>query len=130
MTMPRVTQFTVCLENKPGTLARMGEVLRKAKVNLLALSVVDSAEACLVRMIVDNTAKGGMALTRAGMKPIREPVLALDLPNEPGALAEVAALLAKADVNVSYVYGSAPRGAETALAVLGVDDLRKALEVV
>lgn len=128
--MPRVTQFTVCLENKPGMMAKMGEVLRKAKVNLLALSVVDSAEACLVRMIVDNTAKAGMALTRAGMKPIRETVLALDLPNEPGALAEVAALLAKAGVNISYAYGSAPRGAESAMAVLGVDDVRKAMGVV
>ena len=128
--MARVTQLSVCLENKPGTAAKLGEALRRAKVNVLAISVVDSAEACIVRLIVDNTAKAGMALTRAGMKPMRQSVLALDLPNEPGALAEAAAKLAGAGVNINYLYGSAPRGAEEAMVVLGVDDIKTAMTVV
>jgi len=128
--MPRMTQLSVCLENKPGTAAKMGDVLRRAKVNILAISVVDTAEVCVIRLIVDNTAKAGMALTRAGMKPLRQPVLVLELPNEVGALADATATLAKAGVNINYLYGSAPRGTEEAMLVLGVDDLRAALEVV
>jgi hypothetical protein len=126
--MPRMTQLSVCLENKPGTAAKLGDALRRAKVNVQAISVVDSAEACIIRLIVDNTAKAGMALTRAGMKPIRQPVLVLDLPNEVGALADVSAKLAGAGVKINYSYGSAPRGAEEAMIVLGVDDIRAALE--
>ena len=128
--MPRMTQLSVCLENKPGAMAKMGDVLRRAKVSLVAISVVDSADVGIVRMIVDNTARAGMALTRAGMKPLRQSVLALSLPNKPGALADAAATLAKAGVNINYLYGTAPRGAEQAMAILGVDDLKAALAAV
>ena len=57
-------------------------------------------------------------------------MLVLELPNKVGALADTAATLAKAGVNINYLYGSAPRGTEEAMLVLGVDDLRAALEVV
>ncbi len=127
--MARVTQLTVYLENKPGMAARLGEVLRRAKVNIVAISVVDSTDAGVVRLIVDNTARAGMALTRAGMKPTRQAVLALDLPNEPGALGEAAARLAKAGVNINYLYGSAPRRPGEAMIVVGVDNIRKAMAV-
>jgi len=127
--MARVTQLSVCLENKPGMAAKLGEVLRRAKVNIVAISVVDSTDTGVVRLIVDNTARAGMALTRAGMKPTRQAVLALDLPNEPGALAEAGAKLAKAGVNINYLYGSAPRRLGEAMIVMGVDNIRKATAV-
>ena len=128
--MPRATQLTVCLENKPGQLAKLGAALKRAKVNILALSVADSADTGVVRLVVDNSTKASQALTRAGMKPTRQAVLVTTPPNEPGALQAVAAKLAAARVNVNYVYGSVTRGAADGLIVLGVDNLDKALRAV
>ena len=126
--MPRATQLTVCLENKPGQLAKLGVALKRAKVNIQALSVADSADTGVVRLVVDSSAKAKQALTRAGMKPTQQAVVVATLPNEPGALQDAAAKLAAADVNVNYVYGSVAKGACDGMVVLGVDDLAKALK--
>ena len=128
--MPRATQLTVCLENKPGQAAKLGGALRRAKVNILALSVVDNTDTGLVRLVTDNSAKAARALARAGMKPTRQLVLALDLPNEAGALGDASARLAKAGVNINYAYGSVSARAKAGMVVFGVDDLRKALRAV
>jgi hypothetical protein len=127
--MPRATQLTVCLENKPGQIATLGDVLRRAKVNILALSVVDNTDAGVIRLVTDSSAKAAQALTRAGMKPTRQSVLVLHLPNKPGALAAAAAKLAKARININYTYGSVPRTAAEGMVVFSVAKLAQALRV-
>ncbi len=126
--MPRGSQLTVCLENKPGQLAKLGAALRRAKLNILAISVVDNSDTALVRVVADNSAKAAQALKRAGMKPTRQAVLVLSLPNEPGALGEASAKLAEAGVNINYVYGSVEKGGAQGTIVFGVDDLDKAVK--
>lgn len=126
--MARATQLSVSLENKPGQLAKLAGSLRRAKVNILAITVVDNTDTGLVRLVTDSGAKAARALTRAGMKPSRQSVLVLRLPNEPGALASTAATLAKAGVNISYAYGSVASRAKEGVVVLGVDNLNKALK--
>jgi len=128
--MAKAVQLTVCLENKRGQAAKLGEVLAKAGVNILAISVVDTTDTGLVRVVVDSAAKAAAALEKAGMKATRQSVLTVSLPNEPGALAAVAGKLAKAGVSISYLYGSAPKAACEATVVIGVDDLEKAMRVV
>ena len=128
--MPKTTQLTVSLENKPGQAAKLGTALKRAKVNILALSVVDSADTCVVRLVTDSSRKAGQALTKAGMKPTRQSVLTLNLPNEPGALEDACRKLADAGVNINYMYGSASKAATEGIVVLGVDDLDKALQAV
>lgn len=128
--MPRATQLSVSLQNRPGQLAKLAAALKRARVNILAISVVDNTDTGLVRLITDDSAKATRALTRAGMKPLRQAVLALNLPNEPGALANASAKLAARGVNVNYSYGSVARGARAGMVVLGVDDLAKALKAV
>ena len=128
--MPRATQLTVCLENKPGQVAKVGEVLRRAKVNVLAVTVVDNTDTGVVRLVTDNSAKAARALTRAGLKPTRQSVLVLDLPNKPGALGAASARMAKAGVNINYVYGSVVKGAASGTLVFGVDKLQKAMRAV
>jgi len=125
--MPRATQLSVSLANKPGQLAKLAATMKRAKVNLLAISVVDNTDTGLVRLIADDSAKATRALARVGMKPLRQPVLVLHLPNEPGALAEASAKLAASGVNINYCYGSVARQAAEGSVVLGVDDLDKAL---
>ena len=124
--MARAMQLCVCLENKPGQLARLSAALARAKVNIEAISVVDTATCGLVRLVTSAKAKAREALARAGMAPCQQAVIALRLPNEPGALAGVARKLAGAGVNIDYVYGSAAQAGKPSLLVLGVDNIAKA----
>lgn len=125
--MPKATQLTVCLENKPGQAAKMAAALARAKVNVLAISVVDSSDLGLVRLVTENTAKAVEALTKAGMKPTRQSVITVTAPNQPGAMAEVTGQLAALGVNIKYAYGSVAKGAAEGMLVIAVDDLDAAL---
>lgn len=128
--MARATQLTVCLENKPGQLAKLSGALRRAKLNILAITVVDNTDSGVVRLVADSSAKARQALKRAGMNPTQQAVVAVSMPNEPGALQAVAAKLAAAGVNINYAYGSVAKKASEGMIVLGVDDLKKALKAV
>lgn len=108
--MTRAKQLTVALPNKPGMLAQMCDCLAEAKVNIRAISVVDAAEACLVRMVVDDTKAARKALADKGLTATEAPVRIVELPDRVGALAEMAARLAKQKRNIPYVYGSAASG--------------------
>ncbi|MBM3499024.1 MAG: ACT domain-containing protein [Armatimonadetes bacterium] len=127
--MPRGTQLTVVLENKPGQLAKLAAALKKAQVNILAISVVDSVDTGVIRMVVDSPAKAKQALTRAKITVTQQLVLIANLPNEPGALQGFAARLSAAGVNINYVYGSVTRAGAEGLIVLGVDKLGQALKI-
>ena len=108
-------EITVALENAPGRLGHLCGCLAERKINILAISVVESANMGLVRMVVDKPA--------AAIKMIREccpmtlnvcEVLELSAPNKPGILAKIAARLGKKRVNIEYIYGSvAGRGKAT-----------------
>lgn len=119
-------QFTVCLENKPGELARVCSALKRAKVNLLAISVADSSDSCLVRLVPNNTARARGALSKIGLRVCSRDVVAVPLANRPGALGEVSAKLSKAKINIDYAYGSVCCDCEEAVCVLAVSDARKA----
>jgi len=127
--MARGTQLSVMLENKPGQLARIGAVLARAKVNIEAISVLDSAEVGVVRVVTSASAKARAALQRAGMTVAQHPVLVLKLANEPGALASAGKKLADAGVNIEFVYGSAAGAGAMSTIVIGVSDIQKAARV-
>lgn len=122
-------QFTVCLENKPGQLARLCKALARAKVNILAISVVDSVDSGLVRFVAESAAAARKALAKAKINATTRDVLVVTLANEPGGLAEAAGRLAAAGVNIDYVYASTMRQCEEALCVFAVDDNDKAAKV-
>jgi len=125
--MPRATQLCVTLENKPGQLARLTSVLQRAKVNIEAISVVDSADCGQIRLVTSSAAKAKAALGRAGMCTCQQPVLVMRVCNQPGVLSEISTKLAKAKINISYIYGSAI--GDEGLLVLGVSDVAKAARV-
>ncbi len=124
--MPRATQLSVTMENKPGQLAKIGAALARAKVNIEAISVVDSAEVGVVRLVTSSSAKAAAALKKAGMHVIQQPVLVVKLPNQLGALASAGSKLAAAKVNIEFVYGSAAGRGQSSLIVMGVSDIAKA----
>ena len=127
--MARGTQLSLALENKPGQVAKVAATLARAKVNIEAISVVDSAEVGVVRLITSSNAKARAALKKAGLNVVQTPVIITKLPNEPGALAAAARKLAAAKVNVEYIYGSAARKGQPSTIVIGVSDIERAAKV-
>lgn len=127
--MARGTQLSVALENKPGQLAKVAAAVARAKVNILAISVVDSTEMGMLRLVTSSNAKARAALKKAGMTVLQTPVIVAKMPNQPGALAAAAKKLAAAKVNVEYVYGSAARAGQPSTIVFGVSDIARAARV-
>ena len=130
--MPEVqtlTQFSVFLVNKPGVLAQVTGALAAEKINLLAMTLVDSQEHGVLRMVIPDAAEGRQVLTRLNLPMTETEVLCVDLPNRPGALADVATLLGKNHININYAYvtSGAPGGRTTG--VFKVADQAKALHV-
>lgn len=119
-------QYCVCLENKPGELARLCRALAAAKVNILAISVNENADCGCVRFVADKPAAAKAALVKIKVCfKMRDVVVAM-LPNAPGALAKAAGKLAKAKINIDYVYGTTVKPGGDALCVFAVDDTAKA----
>jgi len=127
--MALATQFCVGLDNKPGMLARLAGALRRAKVNIEAIAVADSADCCWVRLLASPTAAAKTALTRGRFNFSTQRVLCLKVANRPGELERIASRLAKAGVNIHYVYGSNAKGPTSTL-VLAVSDLARAAKAV
>lgn len=123
-------QLSLSLPNEPGALGKACKVLAKADVNIQAIGVSDSADVGVVRILTSNPNDAKRALADASIMATPCDVLVLELPDKVGALASVAGKLARAKININYVYGSACISPQTAseksLIVLGVSDPRKA----
>ena len=117
--MAKVKQLTVALENRPGTLAHAAKVLADAKVNVLALLGSAAVAQGSVQVVVDNVNKAKKALGGAGLSYTEGTLEQIELPNKPGALAELAGRLAKKGINIDCVYATMPKGAKKAVVVLG-----------
>jgi len=126
--MQSVKQFSVFLVNRPGVLAHTCDALAKAKVNIVAFTLMDSAEQGVLRVVSDNEERTRETLRQLGAQFVESEVLLVDLPNRPGALAKVAKELAEAKINIEYAYASTPT-ANRALAVLRTGNAAKATKV-
>jgi hypothetical protein len=110
--MAKVKQLTVSLENQPGKLAQMAQVLADAKVNVVALLVGSSTGP---QVVVDQVGKAKKALDKAGMSYTEGTLEQFELNNKPGALAEVTGKLAKKGINIDAAYATMPKGAKKAV---------------
>jgi hypothetical protein len=102
----RKTQVTAYLPNKVGALAQATKALAAVNVNIEGISVVETADTGEVRLLVSDAIKAEKALAKAGVGYSKQVVEVVLLKDKPGSLAEFAMKLAKADVDVHYVYGS------------------------
>ena len=118
-------QLTISLQNKPGTMARVGQALAKAGVNIEALTVVENTEVGMVRVLVSDIEAARKVLDPMGIFCVVENVCVLTLANQPGALATLAAKVAREGINVNYMYGSAGGGPlpGSCLVVISASDL-------
>ena len=127
--MKTCTQFSVFLNNKPGVLTQIFQELGKAKINIVTISMMESTEHSVLRMIVSNP-KEAQTLFKGLNVPVKETdVLTVTLPNRPGAAADLCDRLAAAHINIGYMYctGGA-RGGKTTV-VLKVPDNKKAMKI-
>jgi hypothetical protein len=99
-----VIQLSVFIENKAGRVSEVTDVLGDAGVNIRGFSVSDTADYGIVRLVVDDPAKGHQALNDAGFTVKENEVICLDLPDHPGGLAGVLKVVSAAGVNIEYVY--------------------------
>ncbi len=104
--MSTMKQTTVFLENKPGRLAQVLSALAHAKINLVALSVMDRTEHGVLRLVTEDQPGTLKVLQGLNLNHAETDVLAVELKNQPGALAHVCETLATGHINVDYAYCS------------------------
>ncbi len=121
-------QLSVFIENRQGRLGEVLDVLKTNKVNILSLSLADTTEYGLLRLIVSDPLLGKEKLAQDGFSTMLTDVLVLKINHEAGSLQELLKVLADADVNIEYMYGLSIDGDEASV-VLKASDLAKADEI-
>ena len=124
-----VKQIGVKMENQPGALHQVTELLKLEGVNIRAISVLDPGEDALVRMMVDDPERACNALTSKGLDFFQEEVVAVEVPDHPGGLHVVLGSLKEMGINVLQLYSYLGRSGSHAILILGVDRLEEAVEI-
>ncbi len=123
-----IKQVSVFVENKPGRLASVTEVLYKSGINLRAFTIAEAGDFGIIRMVVDKTDEAYRALKDAGFTVTLTDVLGVEVKDEPGGLYRIAKALGDAGINIEYVYAFT-FGGDRALIILRVDDTERAMEI-
>lgn len=126
VSLETVTQLAVFLENRPGVLARVCEALAKAGINIHALTVSDTVDHSVVRMIVSDPTKALMLLGERGVLAFENDVLCIDAANEMGVLGRIADALSRAEVNIEYAYFATGETSPKGIIVLRPSNVEKA----
>lgn len=122
-------QLSVFLENRPGALSKLCGTLAEAGINILALSVNDTVDHAVIRLIVDNNIKALMLIEQQGLYLNEQDVVVVEVGNHPGVLSEVSQRLARADINIDYAYCAATEHQREGCLVLKTDDVERTLQV-
>lgn len=125
----KVEQISVFLENKSGRLADVTDVLAKGGLNIRALSLADTTDFGVLRLIVNDAAKAKAILTANGFTAIVTEVLALEVPDAPGGLASILGGLAAKGINVEYLYAFVSKSGENAIIISRFDHIEAARDV-
>ena len=120
--MAGITQLSVFLENKSGRLAEVTQILAEADINLGALSIADTSDFGILRFICSQPDEALAALRGAGFSVGETEVLAVQVPHQPGGLAEAVATLKPLNVNIEYFYAFAGRTGEDAVVVMRLEN--------
>ncbi len=125
----KVEQISIFLENKSGRLAEVTAVLAGAGINIRALSLADTADFGILRVIVSNLDKAKEVLKANGFTVGRTEVVAIEVPDRPGGIAGILKVLDSAGINVEYMYAFVQKSAENAIIIFRFDEAEKAISV-
>ena len=121
-------QVSIFLDNRPGTLARTCQALAKEGINIQALSISDTVDHAVVRMVVSDAKKAERVLQALHATVQERDVIFMDLPNKPGTLAKIAEQLAAAGINIEYAYCTGSTSQEMGNMVLRTNDLEATID--
>lgn len=124
----KIQQISIFLENKSGRLADVASTIAQAGLDIRAMSLADTNEFGILRLIVDNPEKAKTVLKEAGFTVNITNVVALEIPNSPGGLDSVLKIICKNGVNVEYMYAFAAICDQHAVLIIRLDDTDKAIE--
>jgi hypothetical protein len=125
----KVEQISVFLENKSGRLAEVTEILSRAGINIRSLSLADTADFGILRLIVDRTDQANRVLKENGFTVAKTEVIALQVPDVPGGLAKILSVIDGAGINVEYMYAFIHRSGDDAIVIFRFDGIDKAIGV-
>ncbi|MDY0390485.1 MAG: ACT domain-containing protein [Desulfobulbus oligotrophicus] len=125
----RVEQIAVFLENKSGRLAEITRVLAENTINIRALSVADTADFGILRLIVDKVDLAKDVLRKGGFTVGKTNVVAVEVPDRTGGLASVLEVVTEAEINVEYMYAFVNKSGSDAVLIFRFEEMDKAIDV-
>ena len=125
----KLKQLSLFLENKPGALSRPVRILARAKFNILTLSIADTNQFGIMRLILRDWEKARKLLEKEGFVVKVTDMVAVEVADRPGGLAEVLDALEKGDVNVEFMYAFSEKRESKAVMVFRFDDPDNAIRV-
>jgi hypothetical protein len=123
----KVEQISVFLENKLGALAEVTRILGESGVNIRALSLADTKDFGILRLIVNDNEKAKEVLGPRGFTVRKTEVVAVEVPDRPGGLAEIMKVLSEAKINVEYLYAFVQQSGENAIIIFRFDETDRAI---
>lgn len=125
----KVEQISIFLENKPGSLEKATRTLKEAGINIRTLSLAETADFGILRLIVNDVEKTNKVLKDAGFRVSKTIVVAVEVPDRPGGLHSIMEVLNKEGINVEYLYAFVEKSGENAVIIFRFDNPEKAIEV-
>lgn len=125
----QIKQLSIFVENKEGRLAEITQILAENEVDIRALSLADTTDFGILRIIVNNPDVAVKALRDKGMTVSLTNVIAIGITDKPGGFAQAVKILSEADISIEYLYAFVSRSGGTAYVILRVENNEKAIEV-
>lgn len=125
----KVEQISIFLENKPGSLENVTKILKDAGVNIRTLSLADSADFGILRLIVNDVDLATKVLKESGFRATRTAVVAVEVPDRPGGLHSILAALSGEGVNVEYLYAFVEKSGQDAVIIFRFNEPDKAIDI-
>ena len=125
----KVEQISIFLENKPGALENVTRLLKEANINIRTLSLADTSDFGILRLIVNDVSTALKTLTDNGLRVSRTTVVAVEVPDRPGGLHSILEVLAKNGINVEYLYAFVEKSGENAVIIFRFDSPDNAIDV-
>jgi hypothetical protein len=125
----KVEQISIFLENKPGGLEEATRILKDAKINIRTLSLADTTDFGILRLIVNDVETAVRVLKEQGLRVSRTTVVAVEVPDRPGGLHGILEVLTKNGINVEYLYAFVEKSGENAVIIFRLDAPDRAIEV-
>ena len=124
----KVEQISIFIENKSGRLAEVSRILGEAGVNIRALSLADTSDFGILRLIVNDRDKAIQVLKGKGFTVSKTEVVAVEVPDQPGGLARILDVLDSKSINVEYMYAFVERCGDNAVIIFRFDETEKAID--